>query len=36
MSGDVIEGAKYATPQWTPEGDAFYYAYLPTFLPDSI
>lgn len=27
---DVIEGAKYATPQWTPEGDAFYYTYLPT------
>ena len=27
---DVIQGAKYAAPQWTPSGDGFYYAYLPT------
>jgi prolyl oligopeptidase len=27
---DVIEGAKYASPQWTPKGDGFYYTYLPT------
>jgi prolyl oligopeptidase len=27
---DVIEGAKYAQPQWTPSGDGFYYTYLPT------
>jgi prolyl oligopeptidase len=27
---DVIEGAKYATPSWTPEGDGFYYTWLPT------
>jgi prolyl oligopeptidase len=27
---DVIEGAKYAHAQWTPKGDGFYYAYLPT------
>lgn len=33
-AGDVIEGAKYATPQWTPEGETFYYAYLPAVLPD--
>lgn len=26
---DVIEGAKYARPQWTPAGDAFYYTYSP-------
>lgn len=25
---DVIEGAKYATPQWTPKGDGFYYTWL--------
>jgi prolyl oligopeptidase len=27
---DIIEGAKYASPQWTPKGDGFYYTYLPT------
>jgi prolyl oligopeptidase len=27
---DVIEGAKYATPAWTPAGDGFYYTWLPT------
>jgi len=27
---DVIEGAKYADPTWTPAGDGFYYTYLPT------
>jgi prolyl oligopeptidase len=27
---DVIEGAKYAHARWTPKGDGFYYAYLPT------
>jgi prolyl oligopeptidase len=27
---DVIEGAKYAEPEWTPEGDGFYYTWLPT------
>jgi prolyl oligopeptidase len=27
---DVIEGAKYAEPSWTPKGDGFYYTYLPT------
>lgn len=26
---DVIEGAKYADPSWTPKGDAFYYTALP-------
>ncbi len=26
---DVIEGAKYATPSWTPAGDGFYYTWLP-------
>jgi prolyl oligopeptidase len=26
---DVIEGAKYAYPQWTPSGDGFYYTWLP-------
>jgi prolyl oligopeptidase len=26
---DVIPGAKYATPDWTPDGKAFYYEYLP-------
>ncbi|XXF79877.1 prolyl oligopeptidase family serine peptidase [Myxococcaceae bacterium GXIMD 01537] len=25
---DVIAGAKYATPRWTPEGDGFYYEWL--------
>ncbi|HEV7865381.1 MAG TPA: prolyl oligopeptidase family serine peptidase [Acidimicrobiia bacterium] len=27
---DRIDGAKYATPSWTPAGDAFYYTWLPT------
>jgi prolyl oligopeptidase len=27
---DVIEGAKYASPSWTPRGDAFYYTWVPT------
>ncbi|HTJ81967.1 MAG TPA: prolyl oligopeptidase family serine peptidase [Polyangiaceae bacterium] len=27
---DVIEGAKYAYPSWTPQNDAFYYTWLPT------
>jgi prolyl oligopeptidase len=26
---DVIEGAKYASPSWTPTGDGFYYTWLP-------
>jgi prolyl oligopeptidase len=26
---DVIEGAKYASPSWTPASDAFYYTWLP-------
>lgn len=26
---DVIEGAKYASPAWTPSGDGFYYTWLP-------
>ena len=28
-STDVIEGAKYAWPSWTPAGDGFYYTWLP-------
>ncbi len=27
---DVIPGARYATPQWVPDGSGYYYAYLPT------
>jgi prolyl oligopeptidase len=27
---DVIEGAKYAYPSWLPNGEGFYYTYLPT------
>jgi prolyl oligopeptidase len=27
---DVIEGAKYASPSWTPDGKGFYYEYLPS------
>lgn len=27
---DVIEGAKYAHASWTPQGDGFYYTWLPT------
>ena len=26
---DVIEGTKYAAASWTPEGDGFYYTWLP-------
>lgn len=26
---DVIEGAKYAYPSWTPDGSGFYYTWLP-------
>jgi len=26
---DVIDGAKYASPSWTPAGDGFYYTWLP-------
>ncbi len=26
---DVIEGAKYAEPEWTPTGDGFYYTWIP-------
>jgi prolyl oligopeptidase len=27
---DVIPGGKYASPDWTPASDGFYYAYLPS------
>jgi len=27
---DRIDGAKYASPSWTPAGDGFYYTWLPT------
>lgn len=27
---DVIPGGKYASPDWTPKGDGFYYTWLPT------
>jgi prolyl oligopeptidase len=27
---DVIEGGKYASPSWTPDGKGFYYVWLPT------
>jgi prolyl oligopeptidase len=27
---DVIEGARYASPQWTPDAKGFYYTALPT------
>jgi len=27
---DVVPGAKYAEPSWTPAGDGFYYTYLPS------
>ncbi|MFO0547151.1 MAG: prolyl oligopeptidase family serine peptidase [Polyangiaceae bacterium] len=30
---DVIEGAKYAWPSWTPKGDGFYYTWLPPVGP---
>jgi prolyl oligopeptidase len=26
---DLIEGAKYASPSWTPDGRGFYYTWLP-------
>ncbi len=26
---DTLEGTKYATPRWTPDGSGFYYVYLP-------
>jgi prolyl oligopeptidase len=26
---DLIDGAKYAWPSWTPSGDGFYYTWLP-------
>jgi prolyl oligopeptidase len=26
---DVIEGAKYAQPSWTPSGDGYFYTWLP-------
>ena len=29
-AGDVIPGARYAHPSFTPDGSAFYYTYLPT------
>jgi prolyl oligopeptidase len=34
---DVIPGARYATPSWTPKGDGFYYTWVPTdpAIPDS-
>ncbi|MDC0723342.1 prolyl oligopeptidase family serine peptidase [Nannocystis bainbridge] len=28
--GDIIEGARYASPAWTPDGSGFYYVWLPT------
>jgi prolyl oligopeptidase len=31
---DVIDGAKYADPSWTPAGDGFYYVWLPP--PDAV
>ena len=30
LKPDVIEGAKYAWPSWTPDNKAFYYTWLPT------
>jgi len=34
---DVIPGARYASPSWTPKGDGFYYTWIPTdpAIPDS-
>jgi prolyl oligopeptidase len=29
LSGEVIEGAKYAEPSWLPDGSGFVYTYLP-------
>src|SRR5262249_12999890 len=31
---DLIEGAKYASPSWTPSGDGFYYTWIPA--PDKV
>jgi len=31
---DIIPGAKYASPSWTPGGDGFYYTWLPALGPD--
>jgi len=33
---DVIEGAKYAYPSWTPDGNGFYYTWLPEVPEDQI
>jgi len=30
LPGDVIEGARYASPSWLPDGSGFYYTGLPT------
>ncbi|MDX9720493.1 MAG: prolyl oligopeptidase family serine peptidase [Myxococcota bacterium] len=30
LAEDVLEGAKYASPVWTPDSKSFYYTYLPT------
>src|SRR5205807_2669261 len=30
LPGEVIEGAKYASASWTPDGGGFYYTWLPT------
>lgn len=30
LETDVIEGAKYANPSWTPDSRGFYYTWLPT------
>ena len=30
LASDDIAGGKYATASWTPEGDGFYYTWLPT------
>jgi prolyl oligopeptidase len=32
---EVIVGAKYAYPSFTPDGSAFYYTYLPTHAPSA-
>ncbi|MCA9677081.1 MAG: S9 family peptidase [Myxococcales bacterium] len=29
VTGDVIEGAKYADPAWTPDNQGFYYVWIP-------
>ncbi|MEM1057827.1 MAG: prolyl oligopeptidase family serine peptidase [Verrucomicrobiota bacterium] len=33
---DVIEGAKYAYPSWTPDGSGFFYTWLPEVEEDLI